>query len=212
MEKITSYPLPLESELPHSAADWCLDRSRAALLIHDMQRYFVDFFSENAPPISSVIENNVQLLTMARQLDIPVFYTAQPGSMTQAQRGLLQSIWGPGMQASDAHRQIIPPLAAVAGERVLTKWRYSAFFHSDFLADLRALHRDQLIICGVYAHVGCLCTAIDAYSHDIETFFIADAVADFSKEKHQIALTMAAEICSVVLSTRQALSALDKAI
>ncbi|MCO7262386.1 isochorismatase family protein [Dickeya zeae] len=211
MEKIASYLLPQVDEFPHSAADWCLESSRAALLIHDMQRYFLDFFSENVPPISSVIENSAQLLMMARQLNMPVFYTAQPGDMTPAQRGLLQSIWGPGMQASDIHRQIIPPLAPTAGERVLTKWRYSAFFNSDFLARLRELHRDQLIICGVYAHVGCLCTAIDAYSHDIETFFIADAVADFSKEKHQVALNMAAEICSVVLSTRQAISALDKA-
>ncbi|MCA7014967.1 isochorismatase family protein [Dickeya dadantii] len=211
MEQIAAYSLPQANELPRSAADWCLDRSRAALLIHDMQRYFLDFFSEKGSPISSVIENSAQILAMARQLGIPVFYTAQPGGMTQAQRGLLQSIWGPGMQASETQRQVIPPLAPAAGEAVLTKWRYSAFFNSDFLARLRELHRDQLIICGVYAHVGCLCTAIDAYSHDIETFFIADAVADFSKEKHQMALNMAAEICSVVLSTRQAISALDKA-
>ncbi|PHM73866.1 isochorismatase family protein [Xenorhabdus kozodoii] len=86
------------------------------------------------------------------------------------------------------------------------KWRYSAFFKSNLLHRLRDLNRDQLIICGVYAHIGCLTTAIDAYSHDIETFFVSDAVADFSEEKHHLALRMAAEICAVVASTEQVIT------
>lgn len=58
-------------------------------------------------------------------------------------------------------------------------------------------------------HIGCLCTAQEAYSNDIETFFIADALADFSEEKHRLALELAAETSSVVLSTRQAIDALE---
>ncbi|KOY62754.1 isochorismatase family protein [Photorhabdus heterorhabditis] len=210
MEKILSYPLPKYTDLPKSAANWLPDRHRTALLIHDMQKYFVDFFETEASPINSVIRNTHTLLSIARNFNIPVFYTAQPGSMTPEQRGLLKIIWGEGMKAKGEHREIIPLLTPIKDETVLTKWRYSAFVKSNLLHHLRDLNRNQLIICGVYAHIGCLATAIDAYSHDIETFFVSDAVADFSEEKHRIALNIAAEICSVVASTEQIIANLKK--
>ncbi|OTA21790.1 2,3-dihydro-2,3-dihydroxybenzoate synthetase [Xenorhabdus beddingii] len=206
MDRILPYPLPQRENLPQSVVGWVPNRNRAALLIHDMQNYFVDFFEADKDPIHSVIRNINRLLNTAREQDIPVFYTAQPGSMTPEQRGLLSSIWGEGMKATDEHRQIVAPLTPIEGETVLTKWRYSAFFQSHLLQSLRRLHRDQLIICGVYAHIGCLTTAIEAYSHDIETFFISDAVADFSQDKHHLALSFAAEICAMVVPTEQMIS------
>jgi hypothetical protein len=39
-------------------------------------------------------------------------------------------------------------------------------------------------VCGVFAHIGCLLTAADAFSLDFETFLLADAVADFSLSDH----------------------------
>ncbi|CDG18136.1 isochorismatase family protein [Xenorhabdus doucetiae] len=209
MEKISSYPLPIEHLLPISIANWQADCTRIALLIHDMQHYFLKFFTANTSPVAQVIDNTCHLLNAARYLQIPVFYSAQPGDMTPQQRGLLKSLWGPGMRASHDHKQIVPQLAPQEGEQVLTKWRYSAFFNSPLLSMLHSLKRDQLIICGVYAHIGCLCTAQEAYSNDIETFFIADAVADFSAEKHRLALELAAETCSVVLSTQQLINMLE---
>ncbi|MDX7992564.1 isochorismatase family protein [Xenorhabdus littoralis] len=210
MKKILSYPLPKYADLPKSTANWLPERHRAALLIHDMQKYFVDFFEAETSPINDVISNIYMLLSIARNFNIPVFYTAQSGSMTPEQRGLLKNIWGEGMKAIDEHREIIPYLAPIKDETVLTKWRYSAFFKSNLLHHLRDLNRSQLIICGVYAHIGCLTTAIDAYSHDIETFFVSDAVADFSEEKHHLALKIAAEICAVVAPTEQVIAGLRK--
>lgn len=210
MKKISSYPLPEEFSLPKSSADWKLDPLRSAILVHDMQRYFLDFFGAGESPMCDLIVNTQQLLLTARSKKMPVFYTAQPGDMTRKERGLLQNIWGPGMSARCEDKQIIPQIAPTADDYVLTKWRYSAFFNSDFLSVLRTLERDQLIICGVYAHIGCLCTAIEAFSNDIETFFIADAVADFCEVQHRVALEIAAETCAVVLSTHQAVVSLGK--
>jgi bifunctional isochorismate lyase/aryl carrier protein len=51
-------------------------------------------------------------------------------------------------------------------------------------------------------------TANDAFAHDIETFFVADATADFTPEYHRLALTYAAERCAVVLPTESALKML----
>jgi isochorismate hydrolase len=95
--------------------------------------------------------------------------------------------------------------------RVFTKWRYSAFHRSELLPFLRAQGRDQLLICGIYAHVGCLITACDAFSHDIEPFLVADAVADFSAEYHRLALWYAAERCAATPPTSAVVQALVRA-
>jgi isochorismate hydrolase len=70
---------------------------------------------------------------------------------------------------------------------------------------MRGAGRDQLIVCGVYAHVGVLMSAVEAYTHDIETFLVADAVADFSATDHRMALEYAARTCAVVTTTKEVL-------
>ncbi|MCM1999318.1 phenazine biosynthesis protein PhzD, partial [Pseudomonas aeruginosa] len=83
---------------------------------------------------------------------------------------------------------VVEELAPGPDDWLLTKWRYSAFFHSDLLQRMRAAGRDQLVLCGVYAHVGVLISTVDAYSNDIQPFLVADAIADFSEAHHRMAL------------------------
>jgi isochorismate hydrolase len=68
---------------------------------------------------------------------------------------------------------------------------------------MRAQRRDQLIICGVYAHIGILVTAIEAFSNDIQPFLVADAIGDFSAEFHRMAINYAALRCAVVTTTQE---------
>jgi bifunctional isochorismate lyase/aryl carrier protein len=73
---------------------------------------------------------------------------------------------------------------------------------------MRVRGRDQLVVCGIYAHIGCTLTAAEAFQRDIEPFFAADAVADFSREKHMMALNYVAATCAVPMTTDQLLAAL----
>ncbi|MFZ3499674.1 isochorismatase family protein [Streptomyces sp. 5.8] len=198
---ISSYPLPTAAELPASQAPWKPDPDRAALLVHDMQRYFLAPFPEEIR--DPLVRHCAILRERCASLGVPVFYTAQPGGMTDGDRGLLKDFWGPGMRVDPVDRQIVAELAPRPADQVLTKWRYSAFFRSDLLARMRAQGRDQLIVCGVYAHVGVLATALEAFSNDIQPFLVADAVGDFSAEYHQLALDYAAARCSVVTTTEE---------
>lgn len=208
LPSIATYDLPTEAELPPSRADWQLDPARAALLVHDMQAYFVDAFVPQSAPIAPATAAIAQLIAGARAAGVPVFYTAQNGDQDRRDRGLQADLWGPGMRHIAEHQPIIDPLRPESGDFVLTKHRYSAFLRSNLETLMRARGRDQLIICGVYAHIGCMLTAGEAFQRDIEPFFVADALADFSRAWHDAALVQVADCSGVVLSTRQTIAAL----
>ncbi|MEU3166869.1 isochorismatase family protein [Streptosporangium sp. NPDC006930] len=209
---IDSYPMPTEDELPENIARWTVDPDRAVLLVHDMQNYFLSPFPRGQAPTTDLVENVVALRTRFAALGAPVVYTAQPGGMTDEQRGLLKDFWGSGMSTDPEHRMILDRVAPAGPDVVFTKWRPSAFCRTGLLDLLRERGRDQLVICGVYAHVGILMTAHEGFSEDIQTFVVADAVADFSREYHRQALDYVASRCSVTLSTRSALAMLDEAV
>jgi len=197
---ISPYALPVSSTLPKNKVFWKADPKRSALLIHDMQQYFLNAYKKDQPPVSEVI-NNIQLLKQhCVRLGIPIVYTAQPGSQDHEDRALLWDFWGPGLDDDTAQTKIIDQIAPRESDILLTKWRYSAFKRTNLRQLMRRQGRNQLIVCGVYAHIGCLLTASDAFMQDIEAFLIADAVADFSLEHHTMALTYAANNCAVVTS------------
>ncbi|RDW13753.1 isochorismatase family protein [Paracoccus thiocyanatus] len=204
---IAPYAPPTQAELPKARGPWQPRRDRLALLVHDMQRYFCRIYPQDAP-LAPVVGNIARLIHAARAAGVPVFYTAQKGDQFRPDRGLQADLWGPGMQAVPEHEQILPELAPASGDIVLVKHRYSAFQRSNLEHLMRARGRDQLMICGIYAHIGCLATAAEAFQRDIEAFAVADAQADFSREKHDLAMEWIAATCGVPLSSRQALDAL----
>ncbi|MER6084253.1 isochorismatase family protein [Streptomyces sp. NPDC001833] len=207
---IQPYPLPRAGDLPANTAAWKADPDRAVLLVHDMQRYFVRQFPEDRAPGADLVRNATRLREQALASGMPVAYTAQPGGMTDEQRGLLKDFWGPGMDVAPADREIVAPLTPGPDDWLLTKWRYSAFFRSDLLDRMRAHGRDQLVLCGVYAHIGVLSTAVEAFTNDIETFLVADAVADFTEAYHRLALDYAAERCALVTTTTEVIEELGR--
>ncbi|ACY14565.1 isochorismatase family protein [Haliangium ochraceum] len=206
--RITPYPLPQPSALPENRVSWSLAPARAVLLIHDMQEYFLDYYDASASPAREMVAHIDQLRTRCAALGIPVVYSVQPAEQTPEERGLLTDMWGPGLVAKPHKQAVVSALAPRAGDVTLTKWRYSAFQRTDLRELLRRWGRDQLIICGVYAHIGCLMTAGEAFMSDVQPFLVSDATADFDREKHLMAIEWVAQRCGVALSTGDALAAL----
>ncbi|MER7502211.1 isochorismatase family protein [Nonomuraea pusilla] len=192
-------PYALPGEPPRGRVAWNLDPGRAALLVHDMQNHFLAPFK--AGPIPEVIANIRRLRERCAALGVPVLYSAQPGAQEPRLRGLLTDFWGPGLGAEPSAAAIVGPLRPADPSAVLTKWRYSAFVRTDL--DERLRGRDQLVLVGVYAHIGVLATALDAFMRDIQPFVVADAVADFSLGHHRGALDYAAQRCAAVVTTAQ---------
>lgn len=204
-------PYSYREQEHQNRVNWRVDPARAALLVHDMQGYFVRAFEleRDGQPlpdaqINIAIANIRRLLDAAHAANIPVYYTAQPPRQNPADRRLLTDFWGDGLQ-DDENARILDELAPTESDTVLTKWRYSAFVRSPLEEQLKDLGRDQLIIGGIYAHIGCLTTALEAFMRDIQPFMVADALADFTEKEHRMACEYASGRCARVLNTAEVL-------
>ncbi|MGE4591889.1 isochorismatase family protein [Alcaligenes sp.] len=212
---MTIHALP-SYELPQTPVanrvNWRPQANRAALLIHDMQTYFLQKYDMSQAPIPMLIERIAALREVCHSLGIPVFYTAQPTEQPEKDRALLNDFWGPGLTATEFHTQqaVVPELAPAEQDIMLTKWRYSAFQRSDLREQLRHLGRDQLIITGVYAHIGCMTTALEAFMQDVQPFLAIDGVADFSLPEHHMAIRHVSQRCGVSLTCAEIQDSLQR--
>ena len=185
--QLTAYALPTAADLPDNKVNWAFEPERAALLIHDMQEYFLNFWGENSPMMAQVVANIARLRDYCKQHNIPVYYTAQPKEQSDEDRALLNDMWGPGLTRSPEQQRIVSQL--------------SAFHRSPLELMLKETGRNQLLITGVYAHIGCMTTATDAFMRDIKPFFIADALADFTRDEHLMSLNYVAGRAGRVVMT-----------
>lgn len=153
--KLQAYALPGALDIPPNKVNWAFEPERAALLIHDMQDYFVSFWGDNCPMMKQVIANIAALRQYCKEHNIPVYYTAQPKDQSDEDRALLNDMWGPGLTRSPEQQKIVDALAPDEADTVLVKWRYSAFHRSpleQMLKETGRNHQESAAPSGVPAH------------------------------------------------------------
>jgi len=161
---------------------------RPALLLIDMQNDFCDPDAPTTlyPSIRSTYEPIKQLSRMARHHEVPVIYTqglvAADGSSAGLWRLKMKHHGLRGVQIEGGHgAAIVDELKPEPGDRVIRKWRPSAFFRTDLEVFLGVRQIDTLLICGT-SMSGCVrATATDAFMRDIRAMIVREGVADRSE-------------------------------
>ncbi|WP_434339357.1 isochorismatase family protein [Motilimonas cestriensis] len=207
--KIASYDLPTHTEFPTNTANWQIEPSKAVLLIHDMQEYFVGYYELNAAPMADILTNIQELKKQAKAAGMPVVYTAQPANQDPKDRALLTDFWGPGLNGD--HTPVVATLAPEQDDIEFVKWRYSAFKKTPLLEYMRENNKTQLIISGIYGHIGILSTALDAFMYDVQPFVIGDAIADFTRQDHLHTLNYVAGRAGSIKTLDQAVAEVSAA-
>ena len=164
-----------------------LDRGRAALAVIDVQEAFrpvvLDF--------ERVTHNVAVLVQAARTLGLPVLVTEQ---------------YPKGLGAT------VPEVAAhLEGISPIEKLCFSAFEADGFYAALNEGDRDQVLLCGIEAHVCVNQTAEDLLADNREVHVARDAVTSRTEENRDLGLHKMERSGAVVTSVETALFELLRA-
>lgn len=158
----------------------------SALLVIDMQRYFLDRASHAyipyAEPILPVIR---ELMESYFQNDLPVIVTRHLN--TDENANLMNIWWNDVITESDPLSEIHPELTHPRAQ-VLEKSQYDAFYKTSLEGLLREQGTSQVVITGVMTHLCCETTARSAFVRGFEVFFVQDATATSNEHHHQATL------------------------
>ena len=186
-----------------------LNTAKAALLVIDMQRYFLSKDSLAIAGGSSIlISNTKQLIEAFRNEGRPVIFTAHSHHPSGDDVGILGWWWGDMIIEGTPEAEIVNQLAPLADEHVIHKHRYSAFYNTELETILRCMGVEDIVITGVMTNLCCETTAREAFVRDYRVFFIADATGTASEEMHTSSLRNLAWGFAYVTSTEELLEAL----
>ena len=164
-------------------------RNSSALLVIDMQKYFLDPASPTFTIGGSAILPGIKrLIQKFREARRPVIYTIHVHHPGLIDAGIMNWWWEgmclEGSEESKVHEEIAP----LPGEKVITKHRYSAFYNTDLETVLRVMKIEDLVITGVLTNLCCESTTRDAYFRDYRVFFLADATGTINEKMHLASL------------------------
>lgn len=159
---------------------------QSALLILDMQKYFLDRSAHAFIPSAPAIVSNINRLCQAySRMNLPVIFSRHLNSAQNA--GLLDGWWKELIKEDDPLSQILPEFNC-GDQTVVKKSRYDAFMDSALDEMLRQMQVRQLVICGVMANVCCESTARSAFQKGYEVFFLVDGTAAYNERFHLASL------------------------
>ena len=198
--------------MPETPPPWTFDRHRAALLVIDIQRDFVDegavsevAMARHALPVMK------QVIGDCRAAGIPVIYTRHV-LLDDFEVSPLETTYQPwlkksGMRAGGSGVEIVPDLAPHAGDPIIDKHRYDAFHDTRLETILRNIRGpgvvDTVVIIGTVTSVCCESTARSAFMRDYKVAFIGDANGGLDQQSHDATLTIMARVFARVMTADQ---------
>jgi nicotinamidase-related amidase len=179
----------LEHIAPFNTHSMRLNRKKAALLVIDMQLFFLDPASPSFTCGGlAILPKLEKLIHTFRQAGRPVIFTRHVHHPDHLDSGIMGWWWEgmclEGSPESEIHQDISPK----SNEKVVFKHRYSAFFNTDLDTVLRCQQVEDIVITGIMTNMCCESTARDAYYRDYRVFFPADGTGSITEEMHLASL------------------------
>ncbi len=167
-----------------------LDLTKSALIVIDMQRYFLEDGANaylDAP--KSLLPNVLKLINAFRETKRLIIFTRHvhkkgenPGQMWKWWKGKLP--WEGEKQA-----ELVDEIKPAANELFITKTKYSVFEGTDINVQLKDLGINTVVICGVMTNLCVDTTARHAFMKDFQPIVVEDACAANCKEFHNAAIS-----------------------
>ncbi len=159
-----------------------LDRRRAALAVIDMQEAFRQIIGD----FESIAARIALLVQSAKLLNLPIIVTEQ------YPKGLGRTV-----------KSIADHLPE--GSEPIEKLSFSACGVWNFDQRLRELHAEQVILCGIEAHICVSQTAHDLLQNGYRVHLLSDAVSTRLPRNREVAINKMARAGAVISSVEMAL-------
>jgi bifunctional isochorismate lyase/aryl carrier protein len=182
-----------------------LEFKNPALLVLDMQQYFLDPGSHAfVPSAPALIPGIAQLIKAFRQKGFPVIFTQHVNTLENA--GMMSSWWR-DLITADHPLVSLTPLLTVGTSPVVQKPQYDAFLGTDLDAQLKSLACTDVVITGVMAHLCCETTARAAFMRGYRVWFAVDGTATYNLDFHKSTLLNLSHGFATPVLVRELLSA-----
>ena len=179
----------LERIRPFNQHAMRLNESASALLVIDMQRFFLE---ETSPTFTcggvAIMPSVKRVVDAFRQAGRPVIFTRHVHHPGDLDSGIMGWWWEGKCLEGSPESEVHADLAPSPNEKVVFKHRYSAFYNTDLETVLRCLKVEDVVISGIMTNMCCESTARDAYSRDYRVFFLADGTGTINEEMHLASL------------------------
>ena len=167
-----------------------LSGERSALLVLDMQRYFLEETSHAfVPSAAAIVPGIARTINTYSKKSLPIIFTRHLNS--DANAGMMSIWWRDLISPESPISEIIPEFDTSQGI-ILEKSQYDAFHRTDLEGSLREKGITQIVICGVMTHLCCETTARSGFVRGFEVFLAIDGTATYNEPFHRASLWNAA--------------------
>jgi bifunctional isochorismate lyase/aryl carrier protein len=188
--------------------NWDIEKKKAALLVIDMQKYFVDETSHFCIPSARAIVKNIKSLQDAfLSHQLPVFQTRHLN--TDQNAGQMFNWWGELIREEDPISEIIDDLHDDRVE-IIKKSQYDALLNTNLETLLKSNGVNLLVVTGVMTHLCCESTTRGGFMRGYEMLFTIDATATHHEDFHRATLMNLAHGFAVPFLTSELLAALNR--
>lgn len=179
----------LEAVAPYNRRDLKLIADRSALLVVDMQNYFLHesghAFLEGG---KAVVPTVARVINAFRDAGRPVIFTRHVHNPDGSDAGIMGWWWRDMIVEGTSDSEIFAEVAPLPEEQVICKHRYSAFFDTDLELNLRKLGIEDIVVAGVMTNLCCESTVRDGFYRDYRMFVLADGTGTVTEEMHLASL------------------------